>query len=64
MDLKFNLDDLKLTQEEDGVLVEVDEETDTYKMLVALGKQLNPENSEQEAFEAGLQRLLTETNAN
>jgi hypothetical protein len=61
-DLKFNIEDLKFTEEADGVLVEVDEDTDTYKVIVALGKQLNPDSSEQEAFEAGLQKLIDASN--
>lgn len=61
-DLKFNIDDLKFTEEADGVLVEVDEETDTYKVLVALGRQDLPEAEEQEAFELGLKKLIEANN--
>lgn len=61
-DLKFNIDDIKFTQEDDGILVEVDETTDTYKVLVALGKKINADSSEDEAFEAGINRLIEEFN--
>lgn len=61
-DLKFNIDDIKFTQEDDGILVEVDETTDTYKVLVALGKKINAESPEEEAFEAGISRLIEEFN--
>lgn len=57
-ELKFNIEDLQFTEESDGVLVQVDEESDTYKILVALGKKENPNNTEQEAFESGLKQLI------
>lgn len=62
-DLKFNLDDIKFTEEADGILVEVDENTDTYKVLVALGRKINADSSEEEAFEAGLSRVIQEFNS-
>jgi hypothetical protein len=62
-ELKFNIDDIKFTEEDDGILVEVDETTDTYKVLVALGKQINADSSDDEAFEAGINKLIEEFNS-
>lgn len=62
-DLTFKISDLKFTEEEDGaVTIEVDEETETYKVLVALGRQELPEAAEQQALELGLTKLIEASN--
>ena len=57
---KINSDDLKITEEDGHFLVEVDDETETYKTLVGIGRILKPEATEQEAFELAMGKVLNQ----
>jgi FAD synthase len=54
----INPDDIKITPEADGYSVEVDDETETYRTLVNIGKNLKSDASDQEAFELALKTIL------
>jgi hypothetical protein len=55
---KINSDDIKITEEADGFSVEVDDESETYKTLVSVGKNLKEDATDQEAFELALNNIL------
>jgi hypothetical protein len=61
----FNVDDVKVTVDADGgLLIDVDDETETYKKLVAIGRNITPGLGEKEAFELALTVILSEHETN
>lgn len=57
---RINTDDIKITEGNGCYEVEIDDETETYKTLVGLGKILKPEATEEEAFQAALEKVLNQ----
>lgn len=57
---KINTDDIKIREVDGTFEVEVDDETETYKTLVGLGRVLREGATEQEAFEAAMTKILNQ----
>lgn len=57
---KINTDDIKITEIDGHFNIEVDDETDTYKTLVGLGKVLKEDSTDQEAFELAMTKILNQ----
>jgi uncharacterized protein YfkK (UPF0435 family) len=57
-ELKLNMNDVNLIENEDGFSVEIDDTTDTFKLIMKVGLEIDSSFSEEQAFEAGLTKLL------
>lgn len=56
---KINPSDIKISQDDSGFTVEVDDETETYRALVTMGKSIKADATDQEAFEAAMTQILS-----
>jgi hypothetical protein len=57
---KINTDDIKIKEVDGSFEIEVDDETETYKTLVGLGRTLKEGATEQEAFELAMTKILNQ----
>lgn len=58
MQYKFNMDEIKIELEDGYYNVTIDDQTETYKSLVAFGKSLDSASSDEEAFDAALKYVI------
>jgi hypothetical protein len=54
----INLDDIKIELEDGYYNITIDDESDTYKTLIELGKSLKENCTEDEAFEVALKYVI------
>jgi hypothetical protein len=60
IETRIDTDDLKITEVDGAFEIEVDDETETYKNLIGIGRALKNDATEQEAFELALAAILNQ----